>query len=69
MGWFGFGSGEESSGDTGEVSDVKVNVKTDKSGEVTHVMVNRSGGNPHKHHEHYYKHSSGTWGSKTKGKG
>ena len=68
MGWFGFGSGEKSDGDTGKVSDVKVDVKTDSSGKVSDVMVSR-GGNPHKNHEHYYEKSNGSWGKSTKGKG
>jgi len=69
MGWFGFGSGDHFDGDTGKVSDVKVDVKTDSAGKVTDVMVSKSGGNPHKNHDHYYEKSSGNWGKSTKGKG
>lgn len=69
MGWFGFGSGEKSDGETGKVSDVKVNVKTDSSGKAAEVMVNKSHGNPHLNHDHYYEKSSGLWGVRTKGKG
>ena len=69
MGWFSFEPAEESSGDTGEVSDVKVSVKTDNSGKVSDVLVNRSGGNPHNNHDHYYEKSGGWFESKTKGKG
>lgn len=69
MGWFGFGSGEKSDGDTGKVSSVKVSVKTDSGGKATDVIVSESRGNPHSNHTHYYEKSSGGWGSHKKGKG
>lgn len=69
MGWLGFGGGEKSSGDSGKVSNVEVNVKTDRSGRVKDVLVSESGRNAHKNHTHYYKKSSGSWSSSKKGKG
>lgn len=69
MGWFGFGGGEKSDGDSGKVSDVKVNVKTDGGGKVTDVLVSESRSNPHSNHSHYYEKSSGGWGKSSKGKG
>lgn len=65
MGWNGFGSAEKSSGETGKVSDVQVNVKTDNSGKVTEILVSSSS-NPHKSHDHYYEKSSGNWGKSSK---
>lgn len=69
MGWFGFGSGEKSDGESGKVTDVSVNVKTDNGGKVTDVSVSESGGNPHHNATHYYEKSNGSWGSHKKGKG
>ena len=69
MGWFGFGDAEKSSGDTGKVSDVKVSVKVDKGGDVRHVLVNESRGNPHQNHGHYYDKGKSGWGKSTKGRG
>ncbi|WP_374652287.1 hypothetical protein [Dongia sp.] len=68
MGWFGFGSGEKSDGETGKVSDVQVNTKTDRADRVTDVLVARSGDNAHKSHDHYYEKSNGFWGKSSKGK-
>lgn len=69
MGWLDFFSADESSGDTGKVSDVKVNIKTDKGGNVSDILVNRSGGNSHKNHSHYAKVNKGKSYSSKKGKG
>lgn len=54
MGWFGFGKADHFSGSSGKRSTVNLNVKTDKSGRATHVLVSKQG-NPHKSHTHYYK--------------
>lgn len=67
MGWLKFDSGEKSDGSTGKVSNVKVNVKTNKSGRVTDVLVSSSG-NKHKNHDHYFEKSSGWWGKSSKNK-
>lgn len=69
MGWFGFGKGQMSSGSTGKVSDVSVNVKTNSAGKATDVLVGKSGGNSHSNHTHYYDKGKTGWGSSKKGKG
>ena len=70
MGWKkSFENAEKYEGDTGDVSDVQVRVKTDNQGNVTDVLVNESKKNPHRNHKHYYKQSSGTWGESKKGRG
>ena len=68
MGWLGFGKSEKSSGSTGKVSSVSLNVHTEKSGKVSDVLVSK-GGNPHMNHEHYYDKGRTGWGKSTKGKG
>lgn len=69
MGWFGFGKAERSSGSTGKVEKVDLNVKTNKSGKATDVLVGKSGRNPHSNHTHYYSKGRTGWGSSKKGKG
>ena len=68
MGWSDFFSGEKYDGDSGKVSNVDVNVKVDKGGHVTDILVNEGRGNSRANHDHYYEKSSGWWGSHHKGK-
>jgi len=70
MGWLkNWVSGEKSDGGSGKTTPVKLNIKTDESGKVKHVLVNESGGNPDANHTHFFEQSSGTWGSSSKGDG
>ena len=70
MGWSDFFSGSSNDGDTGQDTDVKIAVKTDSSGKVSDVLVNKSSGNAHKNHDHYSTlNKSGRDFKSTKGKG
>ena len=53
---------EKYDGDTGKVSDVNVNWKPDKHGDISEILVSNHGMSHDKEHDHYYEKSNGWWG-------